>query len=185
ALASGVPVVMPVRVDRQALRTRPDGIPAVLGALAPMGLVRATDDATEPHLTRRLAQLSGAERGRVVLEAVCERVALVLGHDGAEAVNPRHAFSDMGFDSLAGVELRNGLSALTGLRLPATLVFDYPSPRAVADYLVSRLGGEDSRVVEGTVNGGTVPAVAVDEDPVVIVGMGCRYPGGVGSPEDL
>ncbi|MBL3671821.1 acyl carrier protein, partial [Streptomyces sp. M2CJ-2] len=99
ALASGVPVVMPVRVDRQALRTRPDGVPVMLSALAPAAQVRVAagaEAAVAAPLVQRLAGLSGAERGRVVLEAVCERVALVLGHDGAEAVNPRHAFSDMG-----------------------------------------------------------------------------------------
>ncbi|MET7678863.1 type I polyketide synthase, partial [Streptomyces seoulensis] len=100
---------------------------------------------------------------------------------GADAgIDPVKAFMDIGFDSLTGVELRNRLSAVTGLRLPTTLVFDYPSPRAVADFLLDRLDETGTAVV---------PSVAAhahgSDEPIAVVGMGCRYPGGVSSPEDL
>ncbi len=76
----------------------------------------------------------------VVVELVRGSVATVLSHDRPEAVDPDRSFKDLGFDSLAAVELRNGLAHATGLRLPATLVFDHPSPGAVARYLLAQVG---------------------------------------------
>ncbi|MEB3964217.1 phosphopantetheine-binding protein, partial [Streptomyces kunmingensis] len=91
-------------------------------------------------------------------------------------------FRDLGFDSLTAVELRNALTAETGLRLPSTVVFDHPSVEALAAFVVSELFGAD----EATPVPGAVPAVRVTgDDPVVVVGMGCRFPGGANSPEEL
>ena len=115
-----------------------------------------------------------------MLELVQAQVAAVLGHASAAAVDPGRAFRELGFDSLAAVELRNRLTQATGLRLPSTLVFDHPSPVAVARLLLTEIGGavEASR-----------PAVRLRrpkaDEPLAIVGMSCRYPGGAVSPAGL
>ncbi|WP_439145591.1 type I polyketide synthase [Streptomyces canus] len=127
----------------------------------------------------RLVGLSPAECERELLEVVRGVVAGVLGHRGVEAVGVDRPLSDLGFDSLTAVELRNRLGGVTGLSLPSTLVFDYPSVMALVGFLRGELTGRGGLV-------GVPLVAAVDAgDPVVIVGMGCRFPGGVRSPEDL
>ncbi|WP_322756772.1 SDR family NAD(P)-dependent oxidoreductase, partial [Frankia sp. Cas3] len=96
----------------------------------------------------RLATMSEVERGRALMALVRETVAAVLGFASVGDVAPARAFSELGFDSLAAVELRNKLNAATGLRLPATLIFDYPTPVAVADLLLSELVAEQETTVD-------------------------------------
>src|SRR6202040_4307325 len=105
-----------------------------------------------------------------------------LAYPSPDAIDPGAAFHDVGFDSLTAVELRNRLNTATGLRLPATLVFDYPTPEALAAFVRSSLVGDEADPAEATPAG---RVTAVGDDPIVIVGMSCRYPGGMTSPDDL
>ncbi|MFE0517223.1 beta-ketoacyl synthase N-terminal-like domain-containing protein, partial [Streptomyces sp. NPDC058964] len=179
--------LLPVVMDPRALdqRAKRGELPRVLhGLVRPSAARRAV--ATGPTakgggLAARLERLPAAERTRVLLDLVRRHVASVLGFGSAGDVAPEKPFKEFGFDSLTAVEFRNRLEAEAGLRLPATLVFDHPTPSAVADFLEAELVGVE-------VAAEAAPATGVasgTDDPVVIVGMACRYPGGVASPEDL
>ncbi|WP_240956583.1 type I polyketide synthase, partial [Micromonospora sp. HNM0581] len=184
ALGVEEPVLAPIQVDLTALRNRPEGVPALLRGLVPLPARRSVQaagpaDATQ-GLARQFAAFSQAERDRFTLDLVREHVAAVLGHDGAEVIEPRRAFNELGFDSLATIELRNRLKAATGLRLPATLAFDYPTPAALAEFVVSTVLGTGADVATPG------PAVAsFTQEPIAIVAMSCRFPGGVRDPEEL
>ncbi len=120
-----------------------------------------------------------SERQALVLELVKGHVAAVLGHPSGDAIDPQRAFKEIGFDSLGAVELRNRLSQASGLRLPSTLVFDHPTPAAVAELLRQRASGQSAAAQPAR-------TIAVrKEEPIAIVGLACRYPGGVGSPAEL
>ncbi|WP_372454343.1 SDR family NAD(P)-dependent oxidoreductase [Streptomyces tardus] len=259
--------VVPLRVDTAALRTRADETPALLRGLVPArrvsaALASAAAEGTSPGA--RLAALPGAERHRAVLHLVRSQVAAVLGHGSAEAIGAERAFQELGFDSLAATELRNHLNSQTGLRLPATLVFDHPNALAVTRVVVEELAAAHPVAGEGATAAGeddgvrralsAIPArrlrdaglmdtlleladeagdlrdtdrdallatlddeegpdsetdddtapgtdalraetarlrrdnrrlTAARHEPIAIVGMACRYPGGVSSPEDL
>ncbi|MFD4982880.1 SDR family NAD(P)-dependent oxidoreductase [Streptomyces sp. NPDC058383] len=180
----GHPAVVPVRLNLRTLNARADDVPALLRGLVrpPRRAVNGGGVSVEQSLARSLTGLTRSERGEALLDLVRTQVAAVLGHESPERVSTTRAFNEMGFDSLAAVELRNRLSSATGLPLTATLVFDYPSPVALADHLASRLGGDTEHRA-----GRRLPAAATvsDDDPIAIVSMACRYPGGVTSPEDL
>ncbi|RUL89814.1 SDR family NAD(P)-dependent oxidoreductase, partial [Verrucosispora sp. FIM060022] len=177
AVASTDPVLAVTAVDPTLLRTSTD-VPAVLHSLAPGR--RAPRRDRGPASIRRIAAMNPPDRDRALANLVRTHAAAVLGHDDPAAIDLDRTVSDLGFDSLTGVELRNRLATATGLTLPATLIFDHPTPAALAEHLASRLT-DTAPAAEQTV----APVVVADEDPVVIVGMGCRFPGGVSSAEEL
>ncbi|MFF6783329.1 SDR family NAD(P)-dependent oxidoreductase [Streptomyces sp. NPDC012510] len=145
------------------------------------GTDRTGEDGTAAgRLRGTLAALSEPEQRATLLELVRSRAAAVLGHPDAAEVAAHRPFKDLGFDSLTATELRNRLNTATGLRLPATLVFDHPTPTALAARLSEELLGTAEAAA-------TAPPLrrAPDDDPLAVVGMACRYPGGVRGPEDL
>ncbi|UBI40478.1 acyltransferase domain-containing protein [Streptomyces mobaraensis] len=114
-----------------------DGVPAARRVLD--AGPEAGDGADVAELRRELAALPARERAGALLKTVRTQVAAVLRYEPGQDVDPERAFKDLGFDSLVVVELRNRLRAATGLRLPATLVYDYPTPRALAEHLLERI----------------------------------------------
>ncbi|MFE2376599.1 type I polyketide synthase, partial [Streptomyces sp. NPDC059398] len=188
-LTRGEGALVPARLDvadLRALAARSGEVPPLWRRLAgtPGRRTAAAGSAgggdAAQALLRRLAGRSGQERDRMLLELVRTLVAAVLGHASAEAVEPARAFTDLGFDSLTGVELRNRLRTETGLRLPATLVFDYPTPAALATMLGGELAGEVPAAADPV-----PPSATVVDDPIAIVGMACRFPGGAAGPDEL
>ncbi|MEU5980606.1 type I polyketide synthase, partial [Streptomyces sp. NPDC047315] len=160
-----------------------DDIPEVRKALAAEQVDGDENDGGDSALIERLRSLDDAEQRRELLDVVRAAAADVLGHAHASDVHEDRAFRDLGFDSLTAVELRDGLHAATGLRLPATLVFDHPTPRGLAQHLWTV--AFDRHPTASALPALPSAAVPVDDDPIAIVGMSCRYPGEVRSPEDL
>ncbi|MEW1640335.1 SDR family NAD(P)-dependent oxidoreductase, partial [Streptomyces sp. NPDC093801] len=141
ALAVDSPLQVPIRLNPAALRAA-GPVPAFLGDLVGGGReTTATPQHTGPAetLADRIAGLPADEREDLLLDAVRAHAAAVLGHGGAEDVLTDRAFKELGFDSLTAVEMRNRLAAATGLRLAATLVFDHPTPAALAAHLSGAL----------------------------------------------
>jgi len=114
------------------------GVPAAMSVLAADAEVEP--DAEAGELVTMLAGLSEADQERELVELVRTRAAAVLRHDTTDAVAPQAAFRELGFDSMAAVELRNQLGSATGVTLPATVVFDHPNPADLAAFLRERLG---------------------------------------------
>ncbi|MEU9588057.1 type I polyketide synthase [Streptomyces werraensis] len=152
ALDTEAPVLLPLRFDPARAGT---DVPAVLRGLTtgaphrPAARTAALPAAAPagPSLADRVAGLPRAERAALVLELVRAEVAAVLGHTGTDGIPAGRSFKDAGFDSLTAVELRNRLTAETGLRLTPTLVFDHPTPQALAAHIDGALPGADSAVL--------------------------------------
>lgn len=136
-LGEALVVGVPLKLAILRAQARAEMLPAVFAGLVRVPRHRAEE--RSGSLTRRLAATPEAQRGGVLLEVVRGQVAGVLGHPSAGVIPEQQVFKDLGFDSLTALELRNRLSVATGLRLPATLVFDYATPAAVAEYLLDEI----------------------------------------------
>ncbi|MGA4876704.1 type I polyketide synthase [Streptomyces lydicamycinicus] len=151
------------------------GVPEARGLLSGGDGPAVADSA----LRRELAGLTDADRDKALLDFVRTQIADVLGYDSPELVDPARAFKDLGFDSLSAVEFRNRLTTASGLTLPATMIFDYPTPAVLVRHLRDEI--TDSAGTPSV----TPATVAASDEPIAIVGMGCRLPGGVRTPEQL
>ncbi|WP_072690196.1 type I polyketide synthase [Rhodococcus marinonascens] len=180
AMVLNRPLIVPIRLSMRASRTDGESVPQILRRVLGIRHRRAAVADSPTGLADELRSLDPGERHSRVLDIVTTHVAAVLGHDGKEAIDPERAFKQLGFDSLTAVQLRNQLATATGVSLSATVVFDHPTADALTRELVARLLGSS------TIPQPTRPArTRDDDDPIVIVGMSCRYPGKVYSPDDL
>ncbi|HXR30387.1 MAG TPA: type I polyketide synthase, partial [Solirubrobacterales bacterium] len=173
----GEALLAPAVFDGTVLRAQAQqgSLPALLRQL--VGRPRGRD-VEIGSLTGRLGSMPEAQQREYVLGLVRSHAASVLGHASPTAVEPDRAFKELGFDSLAAVELRNRLNRATGLSLAPALAFDYPTVTQLAEYLLAEASadGREQRIA--------ARAIGTDE-PVAIVGMSCRYPGAADCPDDF
>ncbi|WP_407563199.1 SDR family NAD(P)-dependent oxidoreductase [Streptomyces sp. 184] len=186
-LSGSRPFLLPTGLDTRVLD--PATAPPLLRALVQPRRAAATaasrgaarTGGRGSSLAEELSALPPENRERHVLDLVRGHVATVLVLGDATAVGADRSFRELGFDSLTAVEMRNRLTAATGLQLPTTLVFDHPTPALLARFVLDELLGALPQAALS-------PAVgtrADEDEPIAIIGMACRFPGGVASPEDL
>ncbi|MFV2180035.1 KR domain-containing protein, partial [Actinomadura sp. LOL_011] len=166
ALAASRPHLIAVPISTRGLGGSP---PALLRSLA--GGAHRPSAGDGAGLADHLGTLSPDQQHEHLLEVVRNSIAAVLGHTSPDGIGVDRPFNELGFDSLTAIELRNRLAVATGRRLPATLVFDHPTPQALAQELRGTLLNTHASTSV------SVRTAATDE-PIAIVGMGCRYPGG-------
>jgi polyketide synthase 12 len=172
-------LIVPVRFEQAKLD--PERF-AILRALVRTPIGRP-GRASEQGLLGKLAGSSAAQRERIALDLVLREAAAVLGLQSVSTLDPKRALQELGLDSLMAVELRNRLKVATQLPLPATLLFDYPTPIALARMLVDALGEQPQPVP--SIHDVKSTSALLDEEAVAIVGMACRLPGHTNSPEQL
>jgi NADPH:quinone reductase-like Zn-dependent oxidoreductase/malonyl CoA-acyl carrier protein transacylase/acyl carrier protein len=150
ALTAEVPVAVAIEVDLAGLRAQAETgpLPPLLRDLIQLPATGQPAQAEAgPTLLTRLAGLAEADQHELILDLIRDQAAAVLGYPSADPVRPGSAFRDLGFDSLTAVELRNRLAGVTGLRLPATLAFDHPTPRRLAAWLHGEIDGGEPEPV--------------------------------------
>ena len=184
ALASSAAAVIAIATDPVVLRAQ-----AAAGTLPPLwhqlhqpAPARQLATPGTGALPAQLAGLSATAQEQLILTLIREQAAAVLGHPSTDPVRPHTTFRDLGFDSLTAIELRNRLSTATGLRLPATLIFDHPTPHHLTAWLHTEISGSEPAAAP------PLPAAAPPApagDPMAVVAIACRLPGAVASPEDL
>ncbi|MGI5175027.1 type I polyketide synthase [Dactylosporangium sp. CA-152071] len=163
-------VLIPARLVVDAIRAAAgtEAVPAIMRGLvgrpARQAVTTGPAAAEVETLAARLARLSSAERQRTLLDLVRAEAAVVLGYPGPDAVEPDRGFLELGFDSLTALELRNRLAAATGLRLPATLLFDYPSPDAMAGHVLGQLVQDDADAPFAVLDDLEARVDAIDDD---------------------
>ncbi|MFE3313890.1 beta-ketoacyl synthase N-terminal-like domain-containing protein, partial [Embleya sp. NPDC059213] len=185
ALAANRPVTLPARLDLRALRAGSTPVPAMLRSLVgrPSRRVVRPGAGGGRALADRLAALAPQQRVEQVAELVRAEVAAVLGFGSGERVGESVPFRELGFDSLTSVELRNRLAEVTGLRLSPGVVFDYPTVSVISEHLLAELSGE--LPASAAAVAASVAGPGGEHDPIAIVGMACRFPGGAATPEAL
>ncbi|WP_343871442.1 SDR family NAD(P)-dependent oxidoreductase, partial [Dactylosporangium roseum] len=190
AVTAGTPTLTIADIDwAQFTPAFTAGRPAPLLADLPENSRPAADGAkpgataTTP-LGQELRRATPSRRYQILLNHVRTEAAATLGHSGADAIPANKPLRELGFDSLTAVQLRNQLNRATGLELPATIIFDQPTPQALARYIEGELLGERPAATRAAVVHPAGPGRA-DDEPIAIVGMACRYPGGVRSADDL
>ncbi|WP_030687488.1 beta-ketoacyl synthase N-terminal-like domain-containing protein, partial [Streptomyces sp. NRRL B-1347] len=185
ALALDSAVTLPARLDLRTLRSGSVPVPAMLRGLVgrPARRVVRHGAGDQRALAGRLAALPEQDRHEHVTELVRTEVAAVLQFAAGERISETVPFRDLGFDSLTAVELRNRLTAVTGLRLSPGVVFDYPTTSALAAYVLAELSGDLAAPAAAVA--AAVPGSGGANEPIAIVGMACRFPGGASTPEGL
>ncbi|MFI6458758.1 SDR family NAD(P)-dependent oxidoreductase [Streptosporangium amethystogenes] len=172
ALATGLPALAPAPLDLRALtaQSRTGTLPRILTSLsATSARRRAGDTGTAHSFAAEMAGLGSADRRERLLQLVQTQAVTVLGHGTSTSLDPEQPFKTLGFDSLTALELRNHLGHHTGLKLPPTLIFDHPNPRALCTYLDSRFSSvmpKESSDLLSELNGFEIvlASAALDED---------------------
>ncbi|MFE6849068.1 SDR family NAD(P)-dependent oxidoreductase, partial [Streptomyces sp. NPDC057686] len=188
ALGSAQGHLVPVRLELASLQRELDGgaaVPALFRGLLRARRQRAGQSGGTPTgLREQLAAQPEAERLPSVIRLVQREAAVVLGVASAEGIGAQQVLKELGIDSLMAVELRRRLSSETGVTLPSTLAFDYPTPTAIAGLLLDKLALTSAKSQQNQKSKAPrhTSAPAAD-DPIAVVSMACRLPGGIDTPE--
>lgn len=181
AIAMNHPSTLIAPLDRDQM-AQTGIIPTMFRQLVPSKPSAQKQSFVSSPFTTRLDGLTPAQQQQVALAVVRETAAAVLGYDDPTTLDAEIAFKDLGFDSLAAVEFRKLLQQSTGTPIDVAAVFNHPTPKQLAQHLLAVAMRRDTEIVHAPSH---FPAGRLDDDPIAIVGIGCRYPGGVDSADSL